>query len=57
MSPDCFSTSGEQTKGRNSGMMQGGGERRRMGGDIKVSGSAGVISVEQKMVDIFSGFQ
>ncbi len=27
MNSDCFSTSGEQTKGRDRGMMRGGGER------------------------------
>lgn len=27
MNPDCFPTSGEQTKGRDRGMMHGGGER------------------------------
>lgn len=37
MNPDCFSTSGEQTKGRDRTMMQRGGERRWMGGDRKVS--------------------
>lgn len=37
MNPDCFSTSGEPTKGRDRMMMPRGGERRWMGVDRKVS--------------------
>lgn len=40
MNPDCFSTSGEQTKGEEPGMVCG-GESRRMGGDREGTGFTG----------------
>lgn len=46
MNPDCFSNSEEQTKGE--GLQEDAWRRResrRMGGDRKVSGFTGAISV------------
>lgn len=63
MNPDCFSTSGEQTKGRDSGMMHGGGEREEIEKSLALLEPFLLHRKWRKMVNrgghvfFFSGFQ